>query len=100
MHADATHDPSHKDNMFGICAALGEDFGFDPLWLRLAFGAALLWNMEIVIGAYFALGAVVLVSRLLAPNPKCAAAAPTRASDEAMRHSPQDLDPVDLQRVA
>jgi len=66
---------THKDNLFGVCAALGEDFGFNPLWLRLALGFGLLWNMEIVIAGYFAIGAAILVSRLLFPNARPAATA-------------------------
>ncbi len=62
--------PVPGDNLFGICAAIGADFGFDPLWLRLAFGLGLLVNLEAVVGAYLVLGVIVLASRLLAPVPK------------------------------
>lgn len=64
---EPTAPQSHQDNLFGICAAVGEDFGFNPNWLRVAFGVGLLFNLEGVIAAYFALGAIVLVSRLLVP---------------------------------
>lgn len=57
-----------RDNLFGVCAALGEDFGFNPLWLRLGFAVALLFSLEKVLIAYVALGVLVLVSRLLFPN--------------------------------
>lgn len=56
------------DNLFGICAAVGREFGFNPLWLRLAFAVTFLASPEMVAGTYFALGAVVLVARLLAPR--------------------------------
>lgn len=56
------------DNLFGVCACLGEDFGFDPIWLRLALAVALIADPVAVIAAYFALGAVVLASRLALPN--------------------------------
>lgn len=68
--------PNAPQNLFGICARVGEDFGFNPLWLRLAFAGSLILNPVAVIGAYFALGAVVLTSRLLFPNRKSPAAAP------------------------
>ena len=56
--------PSAKpDNLFGVCAALGEDFGFNPLWLRIALGAGVLWNPLAVLGVYVALGALVLATR-------------------------------------
>ncbi len=59
-----------KDNLLGICNALGEDFGFNPLWLRLALGCAFVIQPVGVIVGYLALGLVVLVSRLAFPNAK------------------------------
>lgn len=61
--------PAQKDNLFGICAALGEDFGFDPLYLRIALGAGILWNPLAMLGGYLALGVLVLATRLLVPDP-------------------------------
>ena len=57
-----------RDSIFGVCAALASDFGFNPLWLRLAIGAGLMWNMEAALGAYVGLAVIVLVSRLAAPD--------------------------------
>lgn len=54
----------HKDNILGICNAIGADFGFNPFFLRLAFAVALLASPEITLAAYAGLGVVVLVSRL------------------------------------
>jgi phage shock protein PspC (stress-responsive transcriptional regulator) len=59
---------SPKDNLLGICNALGEDFGFDPLWLRLALGAAFVLQPVGVVIAYLALGLLVLASRLAFPT--------------------------------
>lgn len=81
--------PDHKDCLFGVCQAVGDDFGFDPLWLRLAFIAPLIWSPALVFASYAALGAIVLVSRLLAPKPRAArpsaeaAPAPMTADNEA-----------------
>lgn len=73
---DQTAPAAHaRDNLFGICAALGEDLGFNPMWLRLAFAVALLFDLEKVLMTYAALGVIVLVSRLLFPNHKPAASA-------------------------
>lgn len=69
--------PAPADNLLGICHALGEDFGVNPLWLRVGFGVALLFNLEWTIGAYLALGLVVLLSRLLIRTPRPVAAQPT-----------------------
>lgn len=60
--------PLPPQNLFGICARVGEDFGFDPLWLRLAFAGVLILSPVAVIAAYFALGAVVLTSRVVFPK--------------------------------
>jgi phage shock protein PspC (stress-responsive transcriptional regulator) len=61
--------------LFGVCEALGEDLGFNPLFLRIPLAALLLWNPIAVVGTYVALGALVLLTRWLAPNPSAAAAA-------------------------
>lgn len=60
------------DTSFGVCAAIGEDFGFNPLFLRIGFAAFLFFNPMAAIGGYVALGVVVLFSRLVAPNPRLA----------------------------
>lgn len=60
---------AREDTFFGVCAGLGEDFGFSPTYLRLAFAALLFFNPLAGLGAYAAAGAVVLLSRLIAPNP-------------------------------
>jgi phage shock protein PspC (stress-responsive transcriptional regulator) len=62
------------DTLFGVCEALGQDFGFNPQWLRVALAVLLLVNPAAVIGGYFAAGALVALSRLLAPAPKPASA--------------------------
>lgn len=59
---------SSKDNLLGICHAVGEDFGFNPLWLRLALGAAFVVQPVGVVIGYLALGLAVLVSRLAFPG--------------------------------
>jgi phage shock protein C len=68
------------DTMFGVCQALAEDFGFNPFWLRMAFALGLLWAPVSVICAYLGVGVVVLVSRLLAPNPRRAVRAGAEAA--------------------
>lgn len=62
------------DNLLGICAAIGTDFGVNPLWLRVALGAGILWNPAVVLATYLGLGVVVLATRLLFPDRKPAAA--------------------------
>jgi phage shock protein PspC (stress-responsive transcriptional regulator) len=65
---------ARDDTFFGVCQALGEDFGFNPLYLRVAFGVPLMFSPLVVLAAYFGLGAIVLISRLLAPRPRRKAA--------------------------
>lgn len=58
------------DTLFGACEALGEDFGFNPLFPRVALSLGLLWDPLMMIYAYLGLAVIVLISRLLAPNPR------------------------------
>ncbi|MBM6575548.1 PspC domain-containing protein [Microvirga sp. SRT01] len=57
-------------NLFGVCGCIAEDFGFNPLWLRLAFAAPLIWAPLAVLSTYAALGVIVLASRLIFPTRK------------------------------
>jgi len=63
------------DTFLGVCEALGEDFRFNPFYLRAALGIGLIWNPLAVVGTYLGLGAIVAFSRLVAPNPRPAFAA-------------------------
>lgn len=74
---------TRPDTFFGVCEALGQDLRVNPIWFRLAFGVALLWQPVTVIAAYFALGAVVLVLRLLMPDATPVEVAPVPARDGA-----------------
>jgi len=64
----ATSVLARDDTFFGVCQALGEDFRFNPLFLRLAFAGLLFWNPLAAIGAYAAAGLVVGVSRWFVPG--------------------------------
>ena len=77
------------DTFFGVCAALGEDFGFNPLYLRLGFAALLFYSPVAAISAYLGLGLVVLASRLIAPNPRIAT-----ASEPVEVGAPEAAEPV------
>jgi phage shock protein PspC (stress-responsive transcriptional regulator) len=76
--------PLRSHTILGVCEAIGEDFGFNPVFLRIPLAAAVIWNPMIAFGTYFALGAIVLLSRLLFPKAKPAAveAAPAVAHEE------------------
>ena len=64
--------PMRSHTILGVCEAIGEDFGFNPMLLRVPLAASVLWSPTWAIVAYFALGVVVLASRLLAPKLKAA----------------------------
>jgi phage shock protein C len=65
---------TRDDTFLGVCEAIGEDFGFSPFFLRLGLGVMLVWSPLAAIGGYLALGVVVGLSRLIAPNPAFAKA--------------------------
>lgn len=67
MENETTNLFRRRDTFFGICEAVGQDFGFNPLWLRLAFVAPLFFFPAQTFIGYFALGLVVLASRVIFP---------------------------------
>jgi phage shock protein PspC (stress-responsive transcriptional regulator) len=60
--------PLRNDTILGVCEAIGQDFGFNPLWLRLAFVASIFFAPMAGIAAYLGLGAIVAATRHFAPN--------------------------------
>ena len=85
--------PLRNDTLLGVCEAIGQDFGINAVWLRLAFIAPLFFQPVLTIATYLALGAVVAASRyffprasaetpvLVADNPP----APTAETEEQLR---------------
>jgi|SRR6186713_2703131 phage shock protein C len=66
--AKTTNLMMRNDTILGACEAIGQDFGFNPNWLRVAFCAAIYWNPAVVIGVYLGLGVVVAVTRYAFPD--------------------------------
>ena len=66
--ANATNIMLRNDTILGVCEALGQDFGINPTWLRVAFCLPIFWNPAVVIGAYFGLGLLVAASRFAFPD--------------------------------
>lgn len=62
--------PLRSHTILGVCEAIGEDFGFNPTFLRIPFAAIVLYSPLMAIGAYLALGLIVLASRLVFPKAK------------------------------
>ena len=71
--------PLRAHTILGVCEAIGEDFGFNPVLLRIPLAAMVIVSPMIAFGAYFALGAAVLASRLLFPRSKTAPVAVVQA---------------------
>ncbi|HZV19673.1 MAG TPA: PspC domain-containing protein [Sphingobium sp.] len=68
-----TYQPSliaRNDTLLGVCEAIGEDFGFNPIWLRAAFAVTVFFNLFLAVGIYLAVGVVVLFTRRLHPSPR------------------------------
>lgn len=57
-----------NDTLLGVCEALGHDLGFNPNFLRVPLGAGIIFAPMLMVGIYFALGAVVFVSRTFFPD--------------------------------
>lgn len=62
---NATPLPLRNDTILGVCEAIGQDFGFNANWLRLAFIAPLFVAPAASVGAYLGLGLIVAATRLL-----------------------------------
>ena len=57
--------PLRHDTILGVCEAIGQDFGFNPTWLRLAFIAPIFFAPVWTVAAYLGLGVLVAATRLL-----------------------------------
>ena len=86
---------TREDTLLGVCQAIGEDFGFNPLYLRVALAVSLLWNPIVPIGIYLALGVAVLIARLVSPHPKrgkrAVASAPSERAPVEADNSEEDM---------
>ncbi len=60
--------PLRSHTILGVCEAIGEDFGFNPVLLRIPLAASVVASPLIAIGVYFALGAAVWVSGFFFPR--------------------------------
>jgi phage shock protein PspC (stress-responsive transcriptional regulator) len=75
---------ARDDTLLGACFALGEDFGFNPLYLRIAFALGLFFSPVGAVSAYAGCCVLVAFSRWVAPDPQLveadAAEAPANAN--------------------
>ena len=82
--------PLRNDTILGVCEAIGQDFGFNPLWLRLAFIVPMFFAPAVSVGAYLGLGLIVATSRWLVKDKK-ADTAPQLASTNAVEVEKEEL---------
>ena len=98
---------TRHDTLFGVCEAIGQDFGFNPLYLRVAFGVTILLNPAAVLGTYLALGLLVAISRWIYPSRSArtaavadrAAVAPPTMIEAAVSKAGND-DPLGVKTIA
>lgn len=95
-HDDQTALPLRPHTILGVCEAIGEDFGFSPTWLRLPLAASVLLSPMMAVGAYLALGVVVLVSRLLFPKAMVAAAGADANAQAVPANDPAKQDELQI----
>jgi len=88
-----TDAPAAKDNLLGICHAIGEDFGFNPIFLRIPLAVAIIFSAKWTLIAYAAMGVAVLASRLLIRKPKAPKiAAPVVIETASAHREPQPAE--------
>ncbi|MGC6329991.1 PspC domain-containing protein [Rhizorhabdus sp. FW153] len=88
------------DTFLGVCQAIGQDFGFNPDWLRVVFASALLFNPTVVLGIYGALALIVLASRLIFPARRADAGAAVPAVEAEARRADNDRDVAEIAAAA
>lgn len=77
----ATHDTNEQpasspDTLFGVCYSIGQDFGFNPFYLRIALIALAVFSLPASFATYLALGLAVGLSRLFFPSQQAEASEP------------------------
>jgi phage shock protein C len=81
--------PLRSHTILGVCEAIGEDFSFNPTFLRIPLAASVLYSPLYAAAAYLALGVVVLASRLIFPKPKAEIAQETAATADDQQQLPK-----------
>ena len=84
------------DTIFGVCEALGEDFGFSPNLLRALIGAGLLFSPVSAIGAYAVAAVLVLVSRWIVPDPPIVTSAAAETGETGANEGEGENEPLPL----
>lgn len=93
---------TRPDTILGACEGVGEDFGFNAQYLRVALAAMLFWSPVAALGVYATIALAVLVSRWLYPNPSPASetAVMPRSAESAPFWAENDERPAELAAAA
>lgn len=86
-----------EDTILGVCEGIGEDFGFNAHYLRIALAVFCFFNPLGALAIYAVLGVAVFAGRKLFPNPVGAAAAEAAPGADAAAN---DADAVLLSAAA
>ena len=96
MHTANTNLLLRDDTFFGVCQGIGEDLGFSPNILRVAFAPLLFVSWQGAIALYVGLGLLVLTTRLLVPNPKPAKAPAPDVKSAERGNADADAEPLPI----
>ncbi len=72
---------ARDDTLLGTCYALGEDFAFNPFYLRIFISGLLFYSPGAAAAVYAGLTALVTLSRWIAPD-QLPAESPQPSSEE------------------
>lgn len=90
-----------NDTLLGVCKGLGEDFGFNPTYLRVALILPLFWFPLQMVVIYLGLGVVVFASRMLFSDKSEQASAELKlAHENAALEQPVPSDEAPLRNAA
>lgn len=59
--------PMRPHTVLGVCEGIGEDLGFNPVYLRIAFAGGFYFAPLALVGIYLFLGAAVALARWAYP---------------------------------
>ncbi|MAW99797.1 MAG: hypothetical protein CMN72_09145 [Sphingomonas sp.] len=78
-----------SDTLLGVCEGIGQEFGFNPNWLRIVLAVSMIWNPEMVLAAYAVMGIAVFAARLVMP-PRLTSSAAAEADNASVRCGEND----------
>ena len=78
------------DTILGVCEAIGQDFGFNPNWLRVALAVGIFFAPLAVIVGYVALSVPIAIARWAFPARRSASPVVQLAAEETSHVASQD----------